>query len=140
MMRGFCGIEYISPLQGFDSCCKKRWTLSIAKILSAYSAIIALCHLGLKGLHIKKQDNVLFINTKQLCALKRPHIKGQDKVLFINTKQLCALKGPHIKVLISETNDGNDTFYHYALKGHHIIGQDNVLFNKNIAIISPERA
>jgi hypothetical protein len=43
------GGKYISPLQGLYSSPHKRWTLSIAKIFCAYSAIIELCHYTPKG-------------------------------------------------------------------------------------------
>lgn len=87
-MNGIYGIESISPLQGSNLWCYLRWTMSIAKILSAFSArfftyIILLnaaileaynamnstCHFALKGLHIKEQDNVLCIITIPISAL-----------------------------------------------------------------------
>lgn len=82
MMNGICGIEFISPLQGFHGDYKLRWTMSIAKIVSAFSAVNALCNYVPEECHISMQDNVLYTSMKYTHALKGLNIKEQDIVLF----------------------------------------------------------
>jgi hypothetical protein len=61
-MKGIYGIEFISPLQGLYSWHQMRWTLSIAKVFRAFSALNLKNIIALKGLNIKEQDIVLCTN------------------------------------------------------------------------------
>jgi hypothetical protein len=100
-------LKYISPLQGTDSWCQMRWTMSIAKISGAYSAIIPTSRFAPKrNLFICGQNHLIAFKNK--FALKGLNIIEQDNVLF------------------------NRIIQQYALKWLNIIEQDNVLFNRII--------
>ena len=129
--------EYISPLQGFDSYCAKRWTLSIAKIFSAYSAIKFLYHFALKfGIfsacttrnflyHFALKFGIFSACTTRnflyhiarkfgiFCAYSAVYL---NKMIALKVEMYC---------LLSTRN-----LLFYALKGLHIIEQDNVLLNR----------
>ena len=110
--------EYISPLQGFDSYCAKRWTLSIAKIFSAYSAIKFLYHFALKfGIFCAcTTRNFLYHIARKFgifCAYSAVYL---NKMIALKVEMYCPLSTRNLLF--------------YALKGLHIIEQDNVLLNR----------
>jgi hypothetical protein len=107
----------ISPLQGLMVSCFQRWTMSNAKILSAYSAKIHETSRPKRARYFNTGQRPVYQH-RQTPALKGQDTLTQDNVLFISTERYF--------------NTGQRPVYQHrqtpALKGQDTLTQNNVLF------------